>query len=72
MSHDFDNKHGGESGICNSEGIMSYGDAPTKWSDCSVSDFTEYYEMKKWGDRCLKGESKFVNLENTRNQKSFN
>ena len=56
MSHDFDDKHGGEDGDCNGEGIMSYGDAPEQWSSCSVSDFTGYYELKNWGTTCLKGE----------------
>ena len=55
MSHDFDPKHGGDNGDCNGQGIMSYGDAPSKWSECSVSDFTGYYEDKSWGSTCLKG-----------------
>lgn len=54
MSHDFDEKHGGDNSACNGEGIMSYGDAPAAWSDCSVSDFTGYYESQGWGDKCLK------------------
>jgi len=53
MSHDFDSKHGGDSGSCNGKGIMSYGDAPSKWSSCSVSDFTGYYTNQQWGDKCL-------------------
>merc|ERR1711936_118922 len=53
MSHDFDAKHGGDSGSCNGKGIMSYGDAPSKWSSCSVSDFTGYYTNQQWGDKCL-------------------
>ena len=60
MSHDFDEKHGGENGTCNTKGIMSYGDAPEDWSDCSVSDFTCYYSVENWGDTCFKGE--FVQL----------
>ena len=55
MSHDFDEKHGGDNGPCNGNGIMSYGDAPSKWSSCSVSDFTGYYNEEKWGNTCLKG-----------------
>jgi hypothetical protein len=53
MSHDFDDKHGGDDSACNGQGIMSYGDAPSQWSDCSVSDFAGYYEMKDWGSECL-------------------
>ena len=55
MSHDFDPKHGGDNGPCNGLGIMSYGDAPSKWSSCSVSDFTGYYNANNWGTTCLKG-----------------
>lgn len=54
MSHDFDDKHGGDNSACNGQGIMSYGDAPSKWSTCSVSDFTGYYNSEKWGETCLK------------------
>lgn len=53
MSHDFDKKHGGDNSACNGLGIMSYGDAPAKWSQCSISDFTGYYNLRKWGERCL-------------------
>ena len=53
MSHDFDDKHGGTSGACNGQGIMSYGDYLAQWSDCSVSDFTGYYENQLWGEKCL-------------------
>jgi len=53
MSHDFDAKHGGDNGACNGQGIMSYGDAPSKWSSCSVADFTGYYTNQQWGDKCL-------------------
>ena len=60
MSHDFDDKHGGKGGKCNGQGIMSYGDAPNKWSACSVADFTGYYNSKKWGDKCLKGKCHFL------------
>ena len=55
MSHDFDAKHGGDNGECNHHGIMSYGDAPSAWSACSIKDFTEYYTSQKWGETCLKG-----------------
>ena len=40
---------------CNGQGIMSYGDFPSKWSSCSVEDFIGYYNSKKWGNTCLKG-----------------
>ena len=53
MSHDFDTKHGGDNGACNGQGIMSYGDAPSKWSSCSVNDFTGYYNSQEWGSKCL-------------------
>ena len=56
MSHDFDEKHGGKNNPkCDNKGIMSYGDAPVAWSDCSVSDFTGHYNSQKWGETCLKG-----------------
>ena len=55
MSHDFDQKHGGKGGPCDGHGIMSYNsDKPMKWSDCSVRDFTGYYNELKWGQTCLK------------------
>ena len=60
MSHDFDEKHGGDNGHCNGQGIMSYGDAPAKWSTCSVNDFTGYYNSQKWGSTCLKSEFPFA------------
>jgi hypothetical protein len=59
MSHDFGPKHGGNNNPqtstnpCNMKGIMSYGDAPTKWSTCSVSDFKGYYQLKNWGKTCF-------------------
>ena len=62
MSHDFDKKHGGDGkpdgpGKCNKKGIMSYGHGiPLKWSDCSISDFTGYYNSEKWGSTCLASE----------------
>ena len=54
MSHDFDDKHGGDNGACNGQGIMSYGDFPSQWSSCSVADFTGYYNSRDWGNTCLK------------------
>ena len=62
MSHDFDAKHGGDNGKCNGKGIMSYGDAPSVWSDCSVADFTGYYNSQKWGETCLKGNNNGASL----------
>jgi len=55
MSHDFDEKHGGKNNPrCDNKGIMSYGDVPVAWSDCSVSDFTGHYNSEEWGETCLK------------------
>lgn len=53
MSHDFDDKHGGDNSVCNGKGIMSYGAFVENWSDCSVSDFTGYYNAQDWGNTCL-------------------
>jgi len=53
MSHDFDAKHGGDNSPCNGKGIMSYGAFVEDWSDCSVSDFTGYYNSQDWGNTCL-------------------
>ena len=61
MSHDFDEKHQGKN--CDKKGIMSYGDAPTAWSSCSISDFTDYYLAAKWGEHCMKGNYKNEFLE---------
>ena len=36
MSHDHD--HDTSTG-CDGTGLMSYGDKPDKWSDCTVKDF---------------------------------
>jgi len=52
MSHDFDEKHGGDGttgsgGPCDFEGFMSYGNSKSQWSDCSVKDFTAQYEANK-------------------------
>jgi len=53
MKHDFDKEHGGRTGPCNKEGLMSYGrNRPDKWSDCSNKDFTEWW-MKE-GYTCIK------------------
>ena len=54
MSHDFDDKHGGQSNPCNNKGIMSYGSASHKgWSECSKSDFERHYSSRNWGFGCL-------------------
>ena len=54
MSHDFDEKHGGDNGPCNGQGIMSYGSYDfDQWSTCSRSDFEEHYASQNWGDGCL-------------------
>ena len=55
MALDFDKKNGGNNGQCNGKGIMSYGDAPNKWSSSSVSDFKGHYIEEECGDQCLKG-----------------
>merc|ERR1712180_550457 len=52
MSHDFAKKHGGDGtsgsgGPCDGEGIMSYGNHKSQWSDCSVKDFTAWYMTRK-------------------------
>merc|ERR1712172_402987 len=49
MYHDFDTSHGGtgdattSTNDCNYQGLMSYGDHLSQWTDCSVSDFTAHY-----------------------------
>merc|ERR1739844_847715 len=49
MYHDFDTSHGGtgtattSTNDCNYQGIMSYGDHLSQWTDCSISDFTAHY-----------------------------
>ena len=54
MSHDFDEKHGGHSGPCNNQGIMSYGSYDfNQWSTCSRSDWEENYASMNWGNGCL-------------------
>jgi len=49
MFHDFTNSRGNryENGqLCtNVGGYMDYTQTPTKWSDCSVGDFTRYYNF---------------------------
>ena len=53
LRHDFDNKHGGHSGECNTDGLMSYGDKrPDHWSTCSNEDFKSYWKEK--GHVCVK------------------
>ena len=50
--HDFDPKHGGERGKCNKKGLMSYyPNTPDKWSDCSNSDFINWW--RKEGHTCV-------------------
>ena len=54
MSHDFAEKHGGEDGECNGQGIMSYGSVDyDQWSTCSKSDWEEHYSSQDWGNGCL-------------------
>jgi hypothetical protein len=58
MAHDFATQHGGDgsagSGPCDNEGLMSYGNHKSQWSECSVKDFTAQYTVNKdhW---CLPG-----------------
>ena len=59
MFHDFDTPHGGNgspgSGSpCDGEGFMSYGNHKSRWSECSVKDFTEHYTKNK-NNWCLPG-----------------
>ena len=51
MSHDFSDSHGGQSGPCNGQGIMS--GINGQWSTCSRSDWEEHYTSQNWGDGCL-------------------
>ena len=54
MSHDFSDSHGGQSGPCNGQGIMSYGSYNyDQWSTCSRSDWEEHYTSRDWGNGCL-------------------
>ena len=54
MYHDFDEKHGGSTGPCNGQGIMSYGSYDyNQWSTCSKADFEEHYAAGNWGNGCL-------------------
>ena len=52
--HDFARKHGGQKSQCNGQGLMSYGNPPDKWSECSNKDFTEYW--RKEGFTCIKSD----------------
>jgi hypothetical protein len=64
MKHDFDEDHGGTDdqftakNACNYQGFMSYGDHKSKWSECSVKDFTTHYNKykKNW---CMPGKYMF-------------
>ena len=68
MSHDFDPKHGGQGGHCNSgpqgNNIMSYGrnDARTKWSTCSKADFRALYWKRK-SNWCMEGKIIILNFK---------
>merc|ERR1712106_135360 len=52
MMHDFADDHGGKTGPCNKEGLMSYGKRPDKWSECSDKDFTGWWRRE--GHLCIK------------------
>ena len=53
MNHDFSKAHGGTNdqytakNACNNQGFMSYGDHKSEWSECSVKDFTAWYNRNK-------------------------
>ena len=70
MNHDFSKAHGGTNdqytakNACNNQGFMSYGDHKSEWSECSVKDFTAWYNTNKenW---CMPGKAiRNVLLEN--------
>jgi len=62
MMHDFADDHGGKTGPCNKEGLMSYGGKrPDKWSECSNKDFTGWWMRE--GHACVKGTSGNDNTE---------
>ena len=46
MEHDFDRRHGGFGNPCNKKGFMSYGSHQSRWSECSVKDFTALYTFE--------------------------
>ena len=62
MNHDFGIAHGGTNdqytakNACNYQGFMSYGDHKSEWSECSVKDFTAWYNRnkEKW---CMPGKT---------------
>ena len=55
MSHDFDDKHGGQSSACNQNNhIMAYGSSKEKWSTCSKADFEARYIQVK-NNWCMEG-----------------
>jgi len=45
MDHDFSTAHAAAG--CNGKGIMSYGDPPNQWSECSVKDLQAHYLANK-------------------------
>jgi len=53
MSHDFADKHGGQSGACNGQGLMSYGSVPQKWSSCSTADYLARYNQVGGNNWCM-------------------
>ena len=55
MSHDFADKHGGQSGACNGQGLMSYGSVPQKWSSCSTADYLARYNQVGGNNWCMAG-----------------
>ena len=60
MLHDFDDKHGGQSGACNGQGIMSYGSFPQQWSSCSKADYLARYNQVGGNNWCMAGNTNSI------------
>ena len=54
IQHDNDQRHGGAGNPCEAVGFMG-GNSEMRWSECSVTDFRNHYESRKWGES-LNGE----------------
>ena len=55
MLHDFDDQNGGQSGACNGQGLMSYGNAPREWSTCSKANYLARYNQVGSNNWCMAG-----------------
>ena len=56
--HDFISWHLADG--CNNQGLMSYGDAPLEWSECSRNDFRAYFNHATKVDGltwCMEGQA---------------